>query len=543
MIKEKKGIDARLLIGISLIISILLVYWQVQYHQFVSYDDGVYVTLNPNVQVGLTWASLTWALTTIDAGFWHPLTWLSLMLDYEVYGLKAGGYHWTNVLFHIANTLLLFVLLERMTGAVWRSGIVAALFALHPLHVESVAWVAERKDVLSTFFWMLTLWSYDYYVRHRCMSRYLLMLFMFILGLMSKPMLMTLPFVLLLLDYWPLGRFKDISNGINSVDMGKEIIREKIPLIVLSLVVLMIAIIAERQIDALTDFDIHPFDIRLANAFVSYVKYIWQMVFPVGLVFFYPLEDISIHQAFLAVLIIGGLTFTIYKKMTSFPFLFVGWFWYLGTLFPVIGLVQIGGHAMADRYTYIPLIGLFILVAWGAPLLLENAGRHKPLMLALGTSVLLLALAFLSWRQVHHWQSSISLYSHAIEVSSRNALAHHNLGLSYLETGMINKAEEQIRLAVKIRPDYDILLNNLGVTLLRQGKLEEAGIAFSKAIKINPQYFDAYYNLGVVNYGLKNYDQAIFQYSEAIKIRRDVPSIYKDLNRALLEKSQSTTKR
>lgn len=361
-----------LLISLFLVMAILAVYLQVRNHDFINFDDDLYVTINPHVQAGLTLDSITWAFTSTRASNWHPLTWLSHMLDCQIYGMNPGQHHLTNVLFHILNTLLLFFVFMRMTKDLWQSGFVAALFALHPLHVESVVWLAERKDVLSTFFWMLTLWSYVRYVERSGLNRYLPVLFFFILGLMAKPMLVTLPFVLLLLDYWPLKRFR-LGSSEDGQDCRPErfylgFIWEKIPLFLLSAGSSVITYMVQKSSGAVSTLAVIPVHVRIANAIVSYVSYIGKMIWPHNLTILYPyLKSIIYWQVVGAGLLLAVITVVVFRMMKTKPYVAVGWFWFLGTLVPVIGLVQVGLQAMADRYTYVPLIGLFIMVAWGVP--------------------------------------------------------------------------------------------------------------------------------------------------------------------------------
>ena len=367
-------------ICLTLALATLISYSQVLNHDFIDFDDDMYVTRNENVQKGLTWQNIKWAFTTNQAYNWHPLTWLSHMLDCQLFGLKPAGHHFTSVLFHIANTLLLFLVFKSMTGNLWRSAFVAALFALHPLHVESVAWIAERKDVLSTLFWLLTMAAYVRYVRKPGPKWYLLTILAFAMGLMAKPMLVTLPFILLLLDYWPLARFQ---FGQNIKDTEWKILYrlfvEKIPLFIITIITSVITFIVPKgsgAVPGLKELSLMP---RLTNALISYVKYIEKMFWPSRLAVFYPravdaIPTWQILAALLLLLIISGLAVWLAR---SRKYLLVGWLWYLGILVPVIGLVQVGDQAMADRYTYVSLIGLFIIVVWGLNDLLEKWKYHK----------------------------------------------------------------------------------------------------------------------------------------------------------------------
>ncbi len=351
----------KLMVCLFLIVATLAVYWQVGDHEFINFDDNLYVTENRHVQAGLTFEGIKWALTTTDVAYWHPVTWLSLMLDYELYGLNSRGYHLTNLLFHILSTLLLFVVLKRMTGAHWQSAFVAALFALHPLNVESVAWVVERKNVLSTFFWMLTVWTYARYAERPKLNRYLLILPPFALGLMAKPMLVTLPFVLILLDYWPLGRLQ--LNVLPTIWGERGVLWGKVPLLALSAVSIYLSSLSiERGCSEPASMSL-----RIANALVSYVGYIGKMIWPHNMAVFYPPPDmVPIWQAVLAALFLVFVSVLVIRTARQRPYLAVGWLWYIGTLVPAIGLVRAGlWLAMADRFAYVPFIGLFVMIAWG----------------------------------------------------------------------------------------------------------------------------------------------------------------------------------
>lgn len=353
-----------LLICGGLVLATAVVYWQVREFELLTLDDGDYVWNNQQVRSGLTWQGFLWAFTTTHSCNWHPLTWLSLMLDCELFESESRACHTTNMLLHIANTLLLFWVLKKMTGAVWQSGFVAALFALHPLHVELVAWVSERKDVLSTFFWLLTMWAYVRYTEHRGLGRYVLVLLFFTLGLVAKPMLVTLPFVLLLLDYWPLGRLQ--LNGSGSFrKTAVRLVAEKVPLFVLMVTSCVVTYVAQQTGGAVWSI---PAILRIPNIFVFYARYIEKMIWPSRLAIFYPYttHTILLGQTIVAALVLLVISIRVIRSAQSYRYLPVGWLWYLGTLVPVIGLVQVGAQAMADRYTYVPLIGLFIMIAWGA---------------------------------------------------------------------------------------------------------------------------------------------------------------------------------
>ena len=405
-----------ILVCLFLVMATLAVYWQVQNYDFVNFDDNDYVYDNRHVQDGLTLKSIIWAFTNIHASNWHPVTWLSHMMDYQLYGMNPGRHHLTNLLFHIANTLLLFLVFRKMTDSLWQSGFVAALFALHPLHVESVAWVSERKDVLSTFFWMLTMWSYIWYVEHPAVKRYILVVLFFALGLMSKPMLVTLPFVLLLLDFYPLNRFQSQqpkgSANAQQRSIALRLILEKIPLFVLVAMSSAMTFYAQKHGKTVASLEVIPLKSRVANALVSYVSYIIKTIYPSKLAVLYPHPGIlPWWQIAGACLLLVTISFLAIRVVKQSPYFVVGWLWYLGTLVPVIGLVQVGIQSMADRYTYVPLIGIFIIIVWGIPELVAQ-WRYRKICLATLATVVLTILMAMTWKKVGYWKSSITLFEH-----------------------------------------------------------------------------------------------------------------------------------
>ncbi len=519
-------------ICLFLVAATALVYLQLLGHDFISFDDGVYVTQNPYVQTGLTGETITWALTTTHGNFWHPLTWLSHMLDCELFGLNPGIHHLINLLFHMGNSILLFVVLRRMTGAIWRSAIVAALFALHPLHVESVAWVAERKDVLSTFFWMLTMWAYVRYTERPGVGRYVLVLILFVLGLISKPMVVTLPFVLLLMDYWPLGRIRlGLPLQPDSIKPQKrtifELVWEKCPLFALAAFGSAVAYFA--QMTAMVSLGIYPVKVRIANAVVSYVTYMEKMFWPQSLSVFYPYpEYLPLWQTVAAGLFLLIFSAVIFKAGARFLYLPVGWLWYVGTLLPVIGLVQVAGHAMADRYTYIPLIGLFILIAWAVPDLLEK-WRYRCVVLRVFSGGLFSVLMILTWVQVRYWEDSMALFNHAINATNNNYLAHNSLGAALLGEGRLAEAIKHFREALRIRPDYAEANNNLGNAFADQGDIETAIRHYSEALRVKPNAAEIHVNLGSVLLRKGRLNEAARHYSEALRIKPDFAGAHNNL--------------
>jgi len=436
--------------------------------EFLRYDDDVYITLNPFVKAGLSRVGLIWAFATGYNANWHPLTWVSHMLDVEVFGMNAGGHHLTNLILHLANTMLLFLVLRRMTGFVWRSAFVAALFGVHPLHVESVAWIAERKDVLSTLFWLLTIWAYARYAENPTWTRYLPVVLFFGLGLMAKPMLVTLPFVLLLLDYWPLNRLSFGGKGERTVPVY-DLFLEKVPLFAMTALSCLITFRAQQMGGAVGLLEKLPFAVRAGNALVAYTTYIGKMFWPKNLAVFYPHPgaDLPVWQAVVAGLALVSITILVIRAGKPRPYLSVGWLWYLGTLVPVIGLVQVGAQAMADRYTYVPMIGLFIMLAWGLP----GLGGKR---LAVPATLVVCALIAVTWRQVGYWRDSISLFRHAISVTEKNAVMHANLGLALRDRGRTDEAIREYREAIRIDPEFAQAHNNLAVALYFKGDYAEA---------------------------------------------------------------------
>ena len=549
--RETNG-SLKFIICVFLVISTLAVYWQVQDHEFVNYDDNLYIKENGHVKAGLTGESIVWALTTSYASNWHPMTWLSHMLDYELYGDRPKGHLLTNVLLHIINALLLFMVLFRLTGAIWQSAFVAVLFALHPINVGSVAWVAERKNVLSTLFWLLTMWVYISYVNKPSIKKYGWVALFLALGLMSKPMLVTLPFVLLLLDYWPLRRWniKNINGPIeqttNSVPLPRLIL-EKVPLFLLVIGSILTTLIVQKMGGAVKSFDVYPLKERIINALVSYVSYLQKMVWPSNLSIFYPhpLGALPVWKEILCGMVLVGITIFAVKWIRKAPYFAVGWFWYLGTLVPVIGIVQVGAQAMADRYAYVPLIGIFIILAWGVSDLLEKWDpRKKALPIAAG--VVIPVLMVVAWVQVGHWKNSITLFKHAISVTKNPypsfSTAHNNLGYALELKGDIGAAITHYKTAIKINPGENRGYNNIGKILSGISRFEEAKIYYKAAIahhrttiKINPNDARAYTKLAYFFEKIGNIDAAITQYKTAIKINPNYATTYNNLGAALAQ--------
>jgi len=539
-----KTTNKYLTFGICLILaaSTFAVYWQVHSYDFVNYDDNEYVTENPNVKAGLTLQGVIWAFTTGYAANWFPLTWLSHMLDCELFGVNPGRHHLTNLLFHIANSLLLFIVLKQMTGGLWQSAFVAAAFALHPLHVESVAWVSERKDVLSGFFWLLTMGAYTRYTRRRGAGRYMLTLAAFAMGLMSKPTVITLPFVLLLLDYWPLGRFENEQLIKNTEEPSRELpgsffqqrafyrlILEKVPFFALSVLSGIVTFFTQQSGETVIGMQHIPIISRIANAVISYVKYLEKMIWPSRLAVFYPHSSvgaIQVWQIGIAVAILLIISLVAIRLFHSRKYLAVGWLWYLGTLVPMIGLVQVGTQAMADRYSYIPFTGLFIIIAWGAPELLRRL-PYSRILLALAAGVLISAMMVRTWVQTGHWQNSYTLYTHAVAVTENNSKMNYNLAVTLYDQGRFEEAVMRYREVLRIEPQNFKARIHLGITLFEQGQYDEALEHFNMAVQIDPDSQEGHYNLGSALLLQGRLDEAAVHLQEAIRIKPEPKTLNK----------------
>ncbi|NPV03234.1 MAG: tetratricopeptide repeat protein [Syntrophaceae bacterium] len=531
-----------LLVGL-LAAAVLVLYGPVSSFEFV-YDDDLYVARNNHVLRGLTSDGVRWAFTTYHAGNWHPLTWLSHMADVDLHGVHAGGHHITNVLIHLASTVLLFFVISAMTGATWTSALVAALFAVHPLHVESVAWVSERKDVLGGLFWILTMGAYVLYVRRPSLHRYVLVLVSFGLGLLSKPMVVTLPFVLLLLDYWPLNRLSGTATGFErrvphgSVPVRSNALRlvgEKIPLILLAVPICIVAVAAQRSAGALLTLEKIPIGERVANALVSYAAYLGKAVWPVHLAVYYPhLGMPPAWQIASAAILLAALSGVAAMKAREMPFLGVGWLWYLGTLVPVIGLVQVGSQAMADRYTYIPLMGIYLAAAWGAKSLVErHPGLRRPA--AASVSLLLAGLLFLTSNQVMTWRTGVSLFEHAAAVTGVNPVAHNNAGAAYLDRNDCGKAVPHFLKAIEQKRDYASAYCNLGICAGRENRVEEAMRHFAQAMALEPGSAKPRIERGLLQAGQKNFDQAREDFLEALRIDPSLDGAHTNLGMIYLQ--------
>lgn len=535
-----------ILIVLILISLTLCVYWPVQNYEFINYDDNGYIIDNNNVKAGFTLDGFYWAFTTLDeqfVGYWHPITWLSLMFDYQLYGFNAGGYHWTNVIIHVFNAILLFFLFKNLTGAVWRSAVVAALFAIHPINVESVAWIAERKNVLSTFFWMLTMLFYVWYVKHPDWKRYILVLISFALGLMSKPTVVTIPFVLLLIDYWPLYRTAiKIQNDIeiqSPSKVGKEklsfLILEKVPMFILSVISIHINLDVSQSFRTMASFLIIQ---RINNAIYSYAMYLKKLFWPTDLSIAYLYLNVPIWQIFLSAIVLIVITIFVCKYSKKYSYLPVGWFWYLGTLVPAIGIiVPASNQTMADRYAYVPFIGLFVIIAWGTKQIFSKAVFLKKLFI-FASVLIILFLTAAAYNQVKVWATIMTLFEDAFKKNPNNYLACQILGQEMAKTGENDKALHYYDMAIKANPQSWPAYNNKGLILNTLGRREEAFQNFQKAIQANKFSVEAYHNIGAYYYENKNFDEAVKYFLKAIEIDPLYIESYNYLGVALVEKGK-----
>lgn len=563
---ERETRNLRRAIGVLIVALCIVVHIRGLANGFVNYDDGRFITDNAVVQEGITWHGLGWAFTTNTEVYPIPLAWLTHMLDCQIYGLRPWGHHLTSILIHTANALLLFLILARMTRTLWPAALTAALFAVHPLHVESVAWMAERKDVLSAFFWMLTLGAYLRYARRPNVGRYLLVTILFVLGLMAKPMVMTLPAILLMLDYWPLGRVLEVRGDALAAPVKWRgiprrcawLIIEKIPLFALAIVDCIYSLILLKQSVGLASTEQRPFVARVFRAIVGYAMYLVKTVWPFDLCPFYPASEAipppwQIAGAALFLAAISALALFYWQRR---PYLIVGWGWYLATLLPAIGLVQTpAGFNFSDRYTYLPLIGVFLMVAWA----LRKPGfafGSKVNLPAVGSGVVLAALSIISIVQVGYWHDGVSLFTHALEAAGDNPVAHNNLGQAldglgrkqealvhyekaandssyinptvhnnlasaYTEAGRIDDAIRQYGIAIEIDPTCAETHNNLGVLLVKRGRFPEALAYYGQALRLDPGYVSAYLNLGGALARLGKPSEAAGYFQEAVRLAPD----------------------
>jgi tetratricopeptide (TPR) repeat protein len=522
----------RTVLSLLLTLLTLLAYNPAAHNDFVTFDDPAYITGNQHVRAGLTWDSVKWAFHSTEHANWHPLTWLSHALDCQLFHLKPAGHHYMSVLLHAICAVLLFLFLEAATGMAWRGAVVAALFAVHPINVESVAWVSERKSVLCMLFFALTLLAYRWYAQNPNLQRYGLVGLLFILGLMSKPMVVTLPFVLLLLDYWPLRRARPAGVAPNvqgqpwtpaaTPTPWTRLVLEKLPLLALSAASAVITMVAQQAGGALRGE--YSFWARLLNAIVSYARYIEKAVWPSRLAAFYPHPDHSLPawQVTLSALLLVSITAAVLYLRRS-PYLTVGWFWYLGTMVPVIGLVQVGEQGMADRYAYIPLIGLFIAAVWGIADW-ARARRVPPLYLGLAAAVPLLGFSAITQSQIGYWKSSVALWSHTLAVTERNYVAHDSMGAELIDQGRIPEAMAQFQAAAAISPNDAFSQLDLGVCEKRQGHIQAAVERYQTALRLSADpslKATALGNLGSIYRASGDYTRAQESYEAALSLMPD----------------------
>jgi protein O-mannosyl-transferase len=516
--------------GVCLVLGAMTfaVFGQTLQHKFIDFDDDVYVYNNPMVVPGLTFNGVVQAFIRFHADNWHPLTWLSHMLDCQLYGLQPGGHHLTNVLLHTATAILLFLVLRQMTGFLWRSAFVAAVFAIHPLRVESVAWVAERKDVLSGLFFMLAIGAYVRYARLPWSPRrYGLVMLLFALGLMCKPMLVTLPLVLLLLDLWPLQRKESAGR----------LVLEKLPLLALSAASCGVTILAQNE--AIQSSGHYLLPLRLANALVSCMVYLGQMVYPAGLAAFYPYPQNGLPpwEAGLAGILVAGFSTVAWLRRRTQPWLLVGWLWYLVMLLPVAGIFQVGGQAHADRYTYLPQIGIYVAVTWLAA---EWSARWQVGRAAVGwlMTLVLGALMICAWKQTAYWQDSETLWTRTLGCTTRNAVAHYNLAVFLDQNGRPVEAISHFQTALQINPNDAEARNNLGSAFLETGNLDDAIAQYQEALRINPRHANVHSNLGAALWQKGRTDEAISHFQEAVQIVPDNASYRFNLAKALQQQGR-----
>jgi protein O-mannosyl-transferase len=508
-------------VALALAVVTLAVYAPVHGYGFVDYDDDEYVFRNPHVQAGLDAESVAWAFTSMEAANWHPLTWLSHMLDCQLFGLDPAGHHLVSVALHAANAVLLFLALSSLTGRLWPSALVAALFALHPLNVESVAWIAERKNLLCTFFWMLTLCAYGRYARRPGPAWYAAVVATTALALLSKPMAVTLPLVLLLLDFWPLRRLSRAT--------AVRLCVEKLPLVVLAVIVSAITFQAHLRGGSVVAMEAIPPRARLANALVSYLAYVFKLVWPARLGVFYPHREgsVPVVHVVAAAGVLLAVTAAVLWAARRAPYLAVGWLWYALTLLPVIGIVQVGTQAMADRYAYVPAIGLFLALAWAAAGLAARAPAPRAWAVAAGLA--LCALTARTVRQIPVWHDSVTLFASTVAAVPDSWVAHYNLGNVLTATGRPAEAEAEFRETVRLRPRFARAHNNLGDALDALGRHEEAAAAYTEAIRINPQMAEAHNNLGTALAATGHLEEAVAALRQAVGIEPRFAEAYLNL--------------
>jgi protein O-mannosyl-transferase len=522
--------------GPVLILLTVLVFAPVLWHDFVNFDDPVYVLDNPIVADGLTWSGVVRAFTTTQAAYWHPLTWLSHMADIQLFGLRPGPHHLVNVLMHIFSTLLLFGVITRMTGLPGRAAFVAAIFAVHPLRVESVAWVAERKDVLSTLLWMLALTVYVEYVRKPGRGAYLATLGLFALGLLAKPMVLTLPVVLCLLDVWPLRRIT-----LDTLTRGRvmPLLIEKVPFVILSILGALVTLWAQHGGGAVKSLELFPISQRIGNALVSYVAYLGMLVWPVNLAVFYPSVPVPAWQVIGAVGVLAAISWFVLRAAIRLPYLAVGWLWYLITLFPVIGLVQAGMQSRADRFVYVPHIGLSLALAWGLPELLRSS-RARTHWLPAAAAVVVLIYAGMAHAYVRTWRDSETMWRRALSVTTGNYMAHHNLGVVLSAQGRMDEALAELEETLRLFPEFPEAHNTMGNLIAKRGDDASAVSHYRTALRLSPEFAAAHNNLGLALWRQGATEEGAGHYVEALRLQPTFAPAHHNLGRALMQQGRST---
>lgn len=517
-----------LLPSVLLVFLTLMVYWQVKDFEFINYDDPTFTTQNYLVQKGFTVKGIREIFSNPDY-FCMQLSFLSHMLDCQLFGLQAGYHHLTNLFWHIASAVLLFLFLRHMTGAMWKSLAVAMLFAIHPVHVESVAWIAERRNVLSTFFWFAALLAYWRYARQPGFLSYLAVTVLFTLGLTAKSMLVTLPFQLLLLDFWPLERIHFKSQNSNVKSFLSWVMIEKIPLFAISALACYLTLISARNqggvkgIGGLVSFEAIPLFSRMANAAIAYINYMIHLVFPFDLSVYYPYPNsIPLWQVTGASLLLISMLIVILRYAVRLPWLVTGWFWFMGTLVPVIGLVQLGGQAMADRYIYVPSIGIFIILVWGTATIFTKTGIRRKTTALLAVFFFTI-LASNTWMQLQYWKNSLTLFERTVRITPDYPVAYNNLGMALANAGRLEEASDNIQKAIQLMPVFAEAYNNLGNILSTQGNIDEAVENYRKALALNPDYSEAHNNLGIAYYTKQLTEEAIFHFQQALRLSPDYP--------------------
>ena len=518
-----------------LTVAVAAVYAQMGSHEFIIFDDNEYIFENPHITSGLSFANIRWAFTAFFSNNWHPVTWMSHMLDCQLFGLNAGQHHLMGAAFHLANTLLVFLLLRKLTGTLWQGAFVAAAFALHPMHVESVAWASERKDVLSTFFALLTIACYTAYAQRPTLLRYATFFLLFVLGIMAKPMLVTMPFVLMLLDYWPLHRFGDARAGALRVpkqSIGRLLV-EKLPMLLVVIASSALTLAAQSKGGVVRSLEEVTVPMRLTNALVSWVRYAFKLLVPLQQAFYYPYPKTPpVVAAIGAALLLLAITWFVWNSRKERPWALVGWLWFVGTLVPVIGLVQVATQAIADRYAYIPSIGLFVIMAFGVAEL-SRRWPSRAAVLACTAAIVLGVYGTKAWTQTRYWKDSVTLFSHDAAIIPDNVLASRNLGVAYFRLGNYDSAIAAIKNVLRVYPHDEISIFDLATAYDRVGSLAEADSCYRVAIELVPSHVEARYNRGSLLNRMNRYEDAAAEFREAVRIRPDYFEAYNNLGNAL----------